>query len=128
MIHNGFNDSVYAYCSACGLTAILSEWRMPKALDAMVLGPFRDGPIPEDVEGLLTNCPCGGTFSSRASPRCPNCQRELSATDAAIWIEANAPGSKLGWRWQRSWGGLHCIIIEDRVVFDNWKDAESNRS
>lgn len=42
--------------------------------------------------------------------------------DAATWIEADAPGAKRGWRWQRSWRGLYCIIIEDRVVFDNWKD------
>jgi hypothetical protein len=41
---------------------------------------------------------------------------------AAEWLERNAPGTAMGWRWQRSWRGLYCIIIEDRVVHDNWID------
>jgi len=26
LIHNGFNDSAFAYCDACGTTSILSGW------------------------------------------------------------------------------------------------------
>ena len=43
----------------------------------------------------------------------------LKATE---WIEANAPGTKKGWRWQKNWTGLYCILVEERVTQDNWKN------
>jgi len=45
----------------------------------------------------------------------------LSAELAADYIEAQAAGTAKGWRWQRSWDGCYCIIIENRVTNDNWK-------
>lgn len=32
-----------------------------------------------------------------------------SAEKATAWIEANAPGTKKGWRWQRNWIGTYAI-------------------
>ncbi len=73
LIHNGFNDSAYAYCDICGETAILSGW-------------FNDIPaqsnfklhqvISEEVEPFLKSCECGGRFKNDASPRCLHCNTE----------------------------------------------------
>jgi hypothetical protein len=40
---------------------------------------------------------------------------------ATGYIETNAPGTKKGWRWQQNWRETYCIVIEDRVVNDNFK-------
>lgn len=114
LIHNGFNDSSYAYCDSCGITSILDAWKMPKGIKFHVA-------IDQENEDLLFPCKCGGSFKSGASPRCPHCQKKLSATLAAKWIEDNAPGTEGGWRWQRSWEGLYAIVIDKRFVKDNWK-------
>jgi hypothetical protein len=39
---------------------------------------------------------------------------------ATAYIEINAPGTKKGWRWQRNWQATYCIVIENRVVNDNF--------
>src|SRR2546429_2714934 len=46
----------------------------------------------------LTACSCGGRFRRGSSPRCPACAQPLSADSAAVWIEANAPGTAKGWK------------------------------
>ena len=119
LIHNGFNESVYAYCSQCGVTAILDVWRGPAALVA-----DRHGPVAPERVQLLQACTCGGHFDGSAAPRCPHCRSELSPVEATKWIEANAPGARHGWSWQRSWRGLDAIVISDRVVWNNWREGE----
>ena len=116
LIHNGFNDTAYAYCAECGMTAFLGWYQIPPSFE---IPPH--GPVPPAKDHLLLPCGCGGAFSGSASPRCPRCRRPLDAEKATKWIEANAPGAKKGWRWQRSWAGLYCIVIEGRKVDDNWK-------
>jgi transcription elongation factor Elf1 len=32
LIHNGFNESAYAYCGTCGMTALLDGWQMPSSI------------------------------------------------------------------------------------------------
>jgi len=32
LIHNGFNESSYAYCDKCGMTALLEGWRIPNRI------------------------------------------------------------------------------------------------
>ena len=125
LVHNGFNDSAYAYCDTCGMTALLSGWskKIPAGVNLKI-----HEVISESVEPFLQKCTCGGTFRRDASPRCPRCNSKLSATEAAKYIEANAPGAKKGWRWQRNWQGLYCITIEGRVVNDNWKEAKEPAS
>jgi hypothetical protein len=117
LIHNGFNDSAYAYCDVCGCTALLSGWATDIPVEAGLVIHAR---ITPSVEPFLRRCSCGGRFTSRAAPRCPHCQFELSAGDATSFLEANAPGTDVGWRWQCSWDGLYCIIIGDRVTYDPW--------
>ena len=116
LVHNGFNGSSYAYCGNCGLTALLSEWRVPPGVS---MPPF--APISHDNEGSLQPCPCGGSFVSDSSPRCPHCRAVLSAELAADYIERQAAGTTEGWKWQRNWRGCYCIIIENRIVKDNWR-------
>jgi hypothetical protein len=119
LIHNGFNDSAFAYCDSCGRTAILSAWfeGIPEEAD------FKPhGPVSLESEARLSPCECGGTFRSAAAPRCPSCNSELSARTARSWIEANAPGTAKGWRWQGSWSGLYAIVVEGRFVKDNWRE------
>ena len=123
LIHNGFNDSNFAYCTACGVTALLSGWatNIPSGIS---LGSTY-GPVPPELERLLAPCACGGQFSGSASPRCPKCRVPLSAMDATSYIEAQAPGTKGGWRWQRTWKGLYCLVIEGHVVNDPWLPQEA---
>ena len=118
LIHNGFNESAYAYCDRCGKTAILSGWS--KAIPESAPIKFHEKITPQ-VEGFLKPCECGGKFTHDASPRCPHCREELSPVEATTWIERNAPGTAKGWRWQRSWNGIYCIIVEGNEVSDNWK-------
>lgn len=116
LIHNGFSDSAYAYCDTCGYTALLGLYTHPKGLSFQ---PFKR--IDASVEAHLKPCRCGGHFTADASPRCPACGKALSAEEAASWIEANAQGSAKGWRWQRNWRELYCIVIQGRSVSDPWK-------
>lgn len=118
LLHNGFNDSAFAYCNSCGRTAILSAWfdGIPKEADFKA-----HGPISVESEAWLTPCECGGAFRAAALPRCPRCNSELSAQAARSWIEANAPGTAKGWRWQDTWSGLYAIVIERRFMKDNWR-------
>lgn len=116
LIHNGFNDTAYAYCDTCGCTALL-DW-YTKRPDGVPYVPFER--ISKDVERYLQPCRCGGHFTADAEPRCLHCKAPLSATDAATWIEANAPGTAKGWHWQRNWNALYAIIIGGRVAHDPW--------
>ena len=117
IVHNGFNDSTYAYCDQCGTTAILGLWGIEKRLGRV---PDLVTPLPPEIEQLLAPCACGGSFRGRAPARCPSCRGPLSPDLAAIWLEAQAPGAEKGWRWQRSWSGLYALILGERVVFDPW--------
>lgn len=119
LIHSGFNESAYAYCDRCGETCLLNLWTLPAGVENKDYGL-----IPVGFEQLLTSCECGGSFRQDAAPRCPHCSSVLSATDAAEYLEANASGTKDGWRWQQTWDGLYCIVIEDRLSKDCWKDLE----
>ena len=121
LVHNGFNDSAYAYCDRCGETALFSAWS-PTVQKGMDVG--FSGPLKQAAEALVRPCMCGGAFRGSAAPRCPHCGERLSAELAAGYLERDAPGTAKGWRWQRTWSGLYAIIIEDRVLNDPWiKDA-----
>lgn len=125
LIHNGFADTAYAYCDRCGLTTLVGGWddtgKPPAA-------PLRiHGPILVDTEPWLQNCRCGGHFREEASPRCPACHQSLSPDAATTWIERNAPGTKGGWRWQRSWTGMYCIVINGQCISNNWLTTPQTR-
>jgi hypothetical protein len=115
--HSGFGDCVYAYCDSCGRTAILSLWdkRMPNLPDCPVQCEMCSA-----MEPYLQPCECGGSFRRGSSPRCPHCIQPLSAELATSYIEGNAPGTKKGWRWQRNWSGLYCVVVEERAIHDNF--------
>jgi hypothetical protein len=119
LVHNGFNDSAYAYCDRCGCTALISAWTAHPP-DAPI--KFQRA-ITEDVEPFLLGCSCGGHFRANGAPRCPSCKAALSADAAASYIEANALGTQKGWRWQRDWSGLYCIIVDHRIAKDPWRPA-----
>lgn len=121
LIHNGFNDSAYAYCDRCGETCLLNLWWLPAGVKIADCGV-----IPESAERFLRPCGCGGVFRKGAAPRCPHCNSTLSPVGAAKYIEANAPGATKGWRWQQSWEGIYCIVIEEKLSQDCWGGG-SNR-
>jgi hypothetical protein len=123
LIHNGFNDSNYAYCDGCGCTALLSGYssKIPSGASRLLVGYERINPV---IEAFLRPCECGGHFTSTAGPRCPRCSIELSAESATDFIERNAPGTAGGWRWQRNWSGLYAIVIDERFVRDPWIDGD----
>ena len=118
LIHSGFNNSWYAYCNRCGMTAILDYWneRRPQ----LETCPQHQA-ICEEMERYVKSCECGGRFRRGASPRCPGCYQELSAVEASRYIQNNAEGTPVGWTWQRNWTGRYCIVIGDRVVQNNFR-------
>jgi hypothetical protein len=115
--HSGFGECVFAYCDACGKTAILSLW--DKRMPSLPKCPGQQE-ICSAMEAFIEPCDCGGRFKRGSAPRCPHCNRPLSAELATSYIEFNAPGTKKGWRWQRSWSGLYCIVVEDKRINDNF--------
>jgi hypothetical protein len=86
LIHNGLNESCYAYCSACGMSAVIDT----RYEDRTAEGFPRHRSITSAAEQSMAPCPCGGSFKARAAPRCPHCTEKLSATAASGWIEASA--------------------------------------
>ena len=116
LVHNGFNDSGYAYCDSCCYVAIIGIWTAPRGAPSI-----NQGAISPEVEAQLLPCPSRGHFRGTAHPRCPHCNEPFDAVRAAEWIERNAPGTAKGWQWQRSWDGLYCIVVEERKVDDPWK-------
>jgi hypothetical protein len=125
LCHCGYAECMYAYCDSCGRTAILSEWdkRMPRLTDC----PGQQE-ICAAMEPYIIGCGCGGKFRKGSSPRCPHCQHPLSARLATAYIEKNAPGHMKGWHWQQSWGGLYCMVVENRSVGNNFVDAAPTAS
>ena len=124
LAHNGFGDSAYAYCDRCGYTVTVDAWsRHPADLQLQY-----QRPLPPEAEPFLKPCPCGGKFRADAEPRCPHCNLPLSARLAASYIEANAPGTAKGWRWDRRWNGVYSIIIERRAVANWWKSEGTSAS
>src|SRR5215469_13380532 len=114
LCHCGMVESMYAYCDSCGKTAVLSEWdkRMPR---------LRDCPGQQEIcaamESYLLLCDVEVVSKKERLLDL----HILSAELATSYIEANAPGSEKGWRWQRSWIGMYCIVIEDKRVMDNFR-------
>ena len=118
LIHNGFNDSAYAYCNRCSFTVLLSGWNHA----AQRIGLRIHQRITPHVEALLKPCPCGDAFLSSAEPKCPHCARSLSAAKATTYIERDAPGTAKGWRWQQSWSGIYSVVLNDNHVQDWWDE------
>jgi hypothetical protein len=116
IFHCGFGECSYAYCERCGRTAVLSGWskRWPNGVKCT------QAEIAPEMEAHLSPCECGGRFRKGQAPRCPKCRNTLSADGAAEYIEAQAPGAKKGWRWQKSWHALYCMAIENWWVKDNF--------
>jgi len=73
------------------------------------------------MEPYIQPCDCGGSFRKGCTPRCPQCSKPLSAELAASYIESNAPGTQKGWRWQRNWRSVYCVVIEDNRVDNNFR-------
>ncbi len=122
LVHNGFNGSSYAYCESCGRTALLYRPEWPLAISI----PFHYE-MASWVEEQLPPCICGGRFRPDGAPRCPKCNATLSANEATRWLEAQAVGTSEGWRWQRSWQGLYCIVIDGRVIEYAWEQGSPRR-
>ena len=118
LLHNGFGDTTFAYCDSCGRTALMSAWypHVPPEAQLKI-----HGAVNIEAESLLAHCECGGEFHALASPRCPKCHAKLSAEAATAYIEANALGTAKGWRWQHSWQGLYCIVVEGRSIENPWQ-------
>ena len=120
IINNLMADTAYAYCDTCGTMALLSGWYEHVPAGA----PLRvQGVIPPELEAWLAPCGCGGTFKHGSEPRCPACRAPISAEAATSYIEPQAPGTKGGWRWQRTWIGPYGFLINRRLVQDNYRST-----
>jgi hypothetical protein len=125
LVHNGFNESSYAYCDTCGKVCVL--WVSPPHIPEHYRKYFRKTFVPmgrnitKEMESFIEKCPCGGNFKHDASPRCPTCNGQLSAEAAREYIERNALGTKAGWKWQGNWDDIDAIVIENNIIQDSWK-------
>ena len=59
LIHNGFNDSAYAYSDSDSYVAILSGWTIPEGIELPLHQPI----VPE-LESSLLPSPDGGRFTA----------------------------------------------------------------
>lgn len=107
IIHNGFNETGYAYCDACGRVGFLDTH--DERLTEFRNGGGWPGALPDKLAEFLNECACGGRFRFGACPRCPKCRQALSASKARVWIERSAAPE---WKWQGDWTGCYCIQIE----------------
>jgi hypothetical protein len=123
LLHNGFNNTAYAYCDRCSFTVLLSEWSEA----ARRVSFHSQRRITSDLERLLKPCPCGGRFLASADPKCPSCAQPLSAVEATDYVEKNAPGTAKGWRWDQSWTGVYSIVINEKRVEDWWDEQAVER-
>jgi len=80
------------------------------------------------MELYLEPCECGGSFRKGGAPRCPHCNLTLSADLSVSYIEKNAPGAQMGWRWQRNWSGLYCMVVESKRVDNNFRKTSPGLS
>ena len=119
LVHNGFNSSCYSYCDKCGRTVFVYGHGMPGSS----ADPF-DHKLGPSAESVLPPCSCGGRFRADAGPRCPKCRLPISAEEATSWLEAQALGTKGGWRWQQAWHGLYSIVINQSAVDYQWDDLK----
>ena len=126
LIHCGFSDSSYSYCASCGSTSLLKYWSWDQSPATPKLPPGcpPQQEICSEWEPYIESCWCGGAFRKGASPRCPHCTRALSAVLATEYIEKNAAGTVKGWRWQKNWHETYCIVIENRIVVDNYRSPK----
>jgi hypothetical protein len=118
--HSGVTNTCYAYCEGCGMTAILdiSDGRFP--IELIRSSSYKV--IVPDLERHLRPClQCGGRFTATASPQCPHCRQVLSAVKATEYLERGNASKSPGWRWQKSWNGNYCIVIEGKQVRNNFK-------
>ena len=125
LVHDGFSETNHAYCSRCYRTAFLHHYCWPNAAPRPQAGsPLNAhyGPIDLNIEPWLKPCVCGGKFAAKEKPKCPDCCHELDAAAAAQWIERQAPGSKSGFRWNKTWASYYAIVINDGAVADPWLD------
>jgi len=109
--HSGFGDNSYAYCDQCGMLATFDSSdpevaELPKT-------SLQYGEIEQSWEPFLRPCTCGGRFRKGASPRCPDCNQELSPTHAATHVEQQAVGTFRGWKWQNTWSGVYSMAVDD---------------
>jgi hypothetical protein len=100
LIHNGFNDSAYAYCAQCGTLALCSLWKWPASLPRV-----DQGPLASEQTDHLRPCSCGGRYTPTAGPRCPKCRAELDA--------------------EAAWHGLYALMIGGSAENDPWEELSS---
>lgn len=124
-IHNGFNESVYAYCDSCGKLATLdtNNGHVPRLVSQRDRDDWASA-IDTSFESELEPCACGGRFCRGAAPRCPYCRRSLTLDDFRDPPSfATRVLCRLGlsrtWLGPRSWTGLYSVVIEDNRVDNN---------
>jgi putative hemolysin len=116
-IHNGFDNSFYAYCSGCGTTAILDFYGTPLTQHPAV-AKLPTGEIPQEIEYLLQSCSCGSRFQAGAKPRCPRCAHELLPRAGANGGSSSVAPQRRNAGWPLTWNPaqIYCIFINDKVV------------
>jgi hypothetical protein len=90
IIHAGFNDSGFLYCNTCG---DLLTWSSYDVAYQSLLGGKPPWDLTEDeksiIESHVVKCPCGGAFTFKALPRCPECTQPIPGIipDRIHWVQ-----------------------------------------
>ena len=120
LIHNGLNDTCYAYCGTCGTCALFDyPYQKPECQ------PHWQNALPASSELLAfaKRCDCGGIFDANAIPRCPHCFAALSATELTPAIETASFGTSVDWGCQGSWDGPYSFVTNGRLTENPWRKA-----
>ena len=123
LIHNGFNETAYAYCDSCGKTLFLEEHYKQIPQTCLLFFKIKDRyeKINRDIEQFLEKCECGGKFARSTKPRCPHCKEVLSTKNATEFIFKNSKPGSINSGWRISWNSLYAIIINNKKVYNKWK-------
>jgi hypothetical protein len=65
-------------------------------------------------------CVLGGIFGQRVLQVSALWLRVITGNWPLGYIEKNSLGTSKGWRWQRNWQGMYCIVIDGRLIENNW--------
>jgi hypothetical protein len=99
LIHNGFNDSAFAYCDRCGYTPVLSGYYQGIPGTAKLA---LHEPVNAEAECLLTPCSCGGSFRATAISRKSDERSNVQCGTASKGTTYRAASNSCLTAWRRS--------------------------
>lgn len=117
LIHNGFNDSAYAYCDTCGCVASSLLGREPPTASRFA----STARLPRTSSGTLIDVAAGVSFElkHRRDARIADTHSRLMSPPDIL--RRMRQGPRKDGAGNVNWQGLYCIIVEGRSIKAPWK-------